>query len=134
MTTYQSTEQLYSCMQILFERMRDTSQASLKPLTKSKMIIRFVCENPAGEIWVDGRHNPVQTSFGSQNLEPTLEIDCTADMLHAIMLGTESLSDAYKTKRIRLKGPLIKALKLAGLFSRSRELYPVVLKEQGMLS
>ena len=97
------------------------------------MVVSLYLDDPKTFIGLDGREKPVELSFSPDGVKPDLAIRMEADLLHNILLGKVRLRDAYFDGEIKTKGSIFKALKLADLFRQAEKLYPVVLKERGLL-
>ena len=87
----------------------------LAALVKRKMVICFDVHDPDVEMWVDGRHDPVQTSFGPNDQKATLTARLSGDSLHELLLGTLPLGRALTSGRLKVKGSKLKAMRLEDL-------------------
>ena len=119
-------------MQEVFDRLNDTPGAA-DDFVKHHMVVSLYLDNPKTFIGLDGRQKPVGLSFSPDGSKPDLAIRLDADLLHDILLGNVRLRDAYFGGDIKTKGSIFKAMKLADLFRQAEKLYPVVLKERGLL-
>ena len=131
MAVYTDTEQLYRYVQALFARIAENDPSAADAILASKMVIRMRCTEPDAEITINGRRRPLETTFGPSRLRPTLEIDLTADTLHAIMLGELRIKSAVANGQLKARGSIWKAGALADLFRQGQVLYHQVLNEQG---
>lgn len=117
----------------LFTRMfRDIAESDpdrMDPLIHSKMIICFDVSEPVVEMWVDGRSKPVVVSFGDSDLKPTLTASLTGDTLHELLLGTLPLGRSLSSRRLKVKGSKLKALKLENLLHACQATYPPLADE-----
>lgn len=119
-------------MQEVFDRLNATPGAA-DDFVKHHMVVSLYLDNPKAFIGLDGRQEPVGLSFSPDGVKPDLAIRLDADLLHNILLGSVRLRDAYFSGQIKTKGSVFKAMKLADLFRQAEKLYPVVLKERGLL-
>jgi hypothetical protein len=119
-------------MQEVFDRLNATPGAA-DDFVKHHMVVSLYLDNPKTFIGLDGRQKPVDLSFSPDGNKPDLAIRLDADLLHGILLGKVRLRDAYFGGQIKTKGSVFKAMKLADLFREAEKLYPVVLKERGLL-
>jgi putative sterol carrier protein len=119
-------------MQEVFERLNATPGAA-DDFVKHHMVVSLYLDDPKTFIGLDGRDKPVKLSFSPDGAKPDLAIRLDADLLHNILLGNTRLRDAYFGGGIKTKGSVMKAMKLADLFRQAEKLYPVVLKERGLL-
>jgi hypothetical protein len=133
MSFFADTDQLYSCIQMLFDRIGEEEPGSADAILASRLVIRLCCSGPEAELTINGRQRPLETTFGPSRLRPTLDIELTADTLHRIMLGDLSLASALAHGRLRVRGLVWKTSALAELFYRGQALYPGVLRDQGLL-
>lgn len=129
MGVFANTEQLYLVAEDLFTRMLSEHPDAIKPLYRSRLIARLSTSTPAGQIWVNARHNPLQTAFGNQSLRPELDIQLSADNLHQILLGQLSLPKAVGSGAVKVRGPVFKVAALGELFIQGKEVYPYVLQD-----
>ena len=132
MSFYNDPRTLQTTLHALFQRLNDTPQA-VDEFTKNRMVVSINLKNPTLYLGLDGRSKPVRISFESDGVKPNLAIYMDADLLHDIWLGRVRLRDAFFDGRIKTKGSIFKAMKLADLFRQTEKLYPVVLKERGLL-
>ena len=131
MAVYTDTEQLYRYVQALRARIAEKDPGAADAILASNMVIRMCCTEPDAEITINGRRRPLETTFGPRRLRPTLEIDLSADTLHAIMLGDLKIRKAVADGLLTARGTVWKAGALADLFRQGQELYREVLHEQG---
>jgi hypothetical protein len=134
MPFFADTDQLYTCTKVLFAQIEEQDRGAADAILASHLVIRLRCTGPDGEIILNGRQRPVQTTFGPSRLRPTLDIELTADTLHCIMLGEQSMKEALANGKLKVRGPVWKALALADLFHQGQALYPQILRDQGLLS
>ena len=132
MSFYNDPEVIKSIMQEVFDRL-NAKPGAADDFVKHHMVVSLYLDNPKTFIGLDGRQKPVGLSFSPNGAKPDLAIRLDADLLHNILLGTVRLRDAYFSGQIKTKGSVFKAMKLADLFRQAEKLYPVVLKERGLL-
>ena len=102
----------------------------MKPLQKSKLIIRLRYTQPEAVVSVNARTMPVSVVYG-EGVRPVLDIKLPADTFHEILLGNTTLTKALGQKKIEVKGPVIKAMALAELFRQGMKIYPDLVGEVG---
>jgi len=119
-------------MQELFERLNATPGAP-DEFVKNKMIVAIYLNRPKVFLGLDGRQYPVEITFAPNSNKPDLAIRMDADLIHDIWLSNVRLRDAFFDGRIKTKGSIFKAMKLADLFRQAETLYPVILQERGLL-
>ncbi len=132
MPIYQTTDQLYACVNELFERIQRDDPHAARPLLASRLVIRFRLTEPTGEIVINGRSRPLTTHFGTNSARPTLDIELSGDILHQILLGQLAVAKALGSKQLKAKGPVWKAAVLADLFRQGQTIYPDILRQQGL--
>ena len=132
MPVYQNSDQLYDALQTLFNRIETEHPAAIQDVAKVGLTFRFSCNDPAGEIWIDGRQSPPATSFGPGSGKADLDVSLSADSLHEILLGRLFLVKALGAKKIQVKGPFMKAKALYDVFAASKAIYPDILREKGI--
>ncbi|MEM7119339.1 MAG: SCP2 sterol-binding domain-containing protein [Chloroflexota bacterium] len=127
MAVYQSADQLYNVMQQLVTAIETQYPQATEAMLKSKLVIRFICRQPDGEMVVDARKRPLQIHYGTSLVKPQLDIHLDADTLHQILLGELNLIKALGSKKVEPKGPIFKAISLAPLFEQAQSVYPEIL-------
>lgn len=132
MAFYPDSQTLQSVMQELFERLNATPGAS-DEFVKNKMIVAIYLNRPKVFLGLDGRQHPVEIVFAPNGDKPDLAIQMDADLIHDIWLSNVRLRDAFFDGRIKTKGSIFKAMKLADLFRQAETLYPVILQERDLL-
>ncbi len=132
MPVFNSTEQFYMVTKSLFDRVQKINPSAAADLESSKLIIRFNTSDPAAILLINGRRHPAGVSFGENRVRPEVDVNMTADTLHQILLGELRLAKALASKAINVRGPMRKALKVAELFHQCQDVYPDVLREEGI--
>ena len=131
MPIYPDAKTLQSVMQEVFLRLNATPGAA-DEFVNNHMIVNIYLDRPKTFLRLDGRKKPVKLIFTPDDTKPDLAIHLDADLLHHILLGTVRLRDAYFSGKIKTKGSIFKAMKLADLFRQAEALYPDVLKDKGL--
>lgn len=130
MSFYPDAEAFYAIMREIFDRLNADPRA-IADFQSKKMAVRIRCSDPEAEFFVDGRSNPLKASVGPQPGRPDLALELQADLLHDILMGTESLKAAFLNGRIKVTGNVFRAMQLADLFRQVEKLYPQVLRDAG---
>ncbi len=133
MPFYRDSEQLYTSFKALFACVETSYPRAHDAIRAARLVIRLRLSQPAAEIHLDGRQNPVRAAFGPRDVRPDLDIELAADTLHRILLGELTLTKALGSGQMKVKGPILKALTLGDLFTTGQRCYPGVLKEQKLL-
>jgi hypothetical protein len=129
MVFFTDSDQFYACTRALFSRIEDQDPGAADAILASRLVIRLRTTEPTAEITINGRQRPVETTFGPSRLRPTLDIELSADTLHRIMLGEQSMKKTLAGGQLTVRGPVWKVTALADLFYRMQALYPQVLHE-----
>ena len=99
----------------------DDGDPSVGPkFIEADIIIKFIIDNPAGEIWLTPNNNG-EVICGSASLAPTIEMALSGDTCHKFWLQEVSMPVALAKGLIKAKGPLPKALKLLPLLKPAYE-------------
>lgn len=130
MAVYASADEFYQVMQEVLKRLEADPQA-VKEFAGTKMAVRIRGTDPAVELVINGRHNPVQASVGAQEGKVDLELGMSTDLLHDILTGKAGVKDSFLSGKVKVSGNMFKAMKLAGPFHNVQRIYPQVLEEQG---
>jgi hypothetical protein len=132
MPIYTTSEELYTSLKLLFDRIQEQSPAATRAVQASRLAIRLACTHPAAQVLIDGRMSPVQIRYGSSPLRPDLDVDLTADALHQILLGELRLRKALGSGVMKVKGPVWKTFALEEILHHGQTLYPQVIQELGL--
>jgi hypothetical protein len=127
MTVYADAAQFQAVFTRLFDDVRDAG--GMDDLARQRMIVRFRVVEPQAELWVNGRADPPDATFEPTGLRATLTLDCTGDTLHELLLGTLPLGKAMSSGRLKVRGALLKARRLEGLFHAFQATYPALAAE-----
>ncbi len=130
MPFYADTEQFYSNLRALFACVAAHHPRASDAIAASHLVIRLRTTAPAGEIVINGRQKPVQTTFGPAAARPDLDIQLAADTLHRILLGELSLAKALGTGQLKVQGPIWKTLALSELLTVGQRCYPGIVQAQ----
>jgi putative sterol carrier protein len=133
MAIYKDSDQLYTCAEAFFNRLRESYPQAEDAVTKAKTLIRIVCTDPDVEFLINGRRTPVEIVYGSSRIRPEVEVEMSSDTLHNILVGALSLPKAAATRQMKVKGPVWKIFALAELFERGQDIYPDILREQEVI-
>jgi putative sterol carrier protein len=131
-TIFSDTEQFYACTRAVFERMAQQDPGAGEAISRTAMILRLSVTDPAGQITLDGRRDPIQTLFGENSLRPNLEVTMSAATFHRILLGELTGMGALGAGLLKVRGPVWRALALSELFHHMQRVYPDVLRDQGL--
>ena len=124
MSVYNSSEQLYSTIKTLEDRLLAENPQAGDSMIHAKLSVQIRCTEPTAVLFIDGKKRPLTITYGSTPSKPTLDIEASSDTLHLILLGELPLMKAIGSKKLRIKGPIFKAKALADLFYHMQKLYP----------
>ena len=119
---YDNADQFQTVFEQMFSDIVDDE--AMGTLVQQQMVIRFRLRNPDVDLWVDGRHEPVTTSFSPLDLEPTLVANLSADSMHKLLLGTLPLGRALLFRKLKVQGSKSKAMQLEPLLHAMQRVYP----------
>ncbi len=106
----------------LFSQLQKNEKA-MRPLQRSKLIIRMQLRQPDVLIAVNARKTPVELLFNEKGARPTLDIELPASVFHQILTEELTLTKALGDKKMEVKGPVYKAMALNELFRQGRLIY-----------
>lgn len=134
---YPDSQTFDSVMTDLFGRVLARPELT-KQLQDSKSVLQITITEPPFAILVDARTAPVRfVRNGHENARIDAGIRLSADTLHGIWLGKIRLRDAYTSGKVKVEGnpltALPRLLRFADLFRDAERLYPVVLRQRGLL-
>jgi putative sterol carrier protein len=118
-------------LRAVFSRMFDdvADDDSMDALVAQRMVINFRLDDPAADIWVDGRVKPVVTTFEPIGVDATLTAKLSADSMHELLLGTLPLGRALMFRKLKVSGSKSGALKLEPLLHACQTVYPDIADE-----
>ncbi len=130
MPVFRSTDELYTVMGALFDRLKEHPDIAPR-LLEANMVLRFRWRNPDGEVTIDLRRAPITYTFGPCDLKPDVEMIQDADVAHRFWLGELSVPRAIATRQVIAKGSVPKALKLLPAIQPAFAIYRQVLRNLG---
>jgi len=134
MPVFKNSEQLYGCLKILFTRIGEEDIGANQKVMASRLVMRLRCKDPAAEVIINGRSNPVKIAYGASTLRPDIDLEITADALHYILLGQMNLTKALGSGALKFKGPVWKSFVMEDIFRRGQAIYPQIMRECNPLS
>ena len=129
MPVYADAEQLYTVLQRVFEKVKE-SPGAIESFTSSNLVIRLRLTDPDAEVLLDGRQPPLEVFFGARPGKADLELAMTADLLHDVWCGRRKLKDAFFGGQIQSSGNIFLAMKLTDLFREAERAY-MLLQQNG---
>lgn len=130
MAFYKSSEEFYAVITKGFEQLATDPKAT-EDFHKRHMVVDIRCSDPTVEIMLDGRSNPIKTSFGPYTGKSDLKLELPTDLFHEILMGTASVKAAFMGGSVKVTGNVFRALQLRDLFYQISRLYPNILREMG---
>ncbi len=126
MKTFSSTQELYSIMRSLWTRIGSHEKIAPK-LLRSRLVVRFVFDNPEGELLIDGRDGKeLKVHTGGAGPEPDVEMSMDAEVANEFWRGRLNVPEALIAGRIRSRGPVHRALALLPALKPAFSFYPAV--------
>ncbi|MEW6473486.1 MAG: SCP2 sterol-binding domain-containing protein [Actinomycetota bacterium] len=101
-----------------------------KAFAGTNSLMKVVFTDPDVTLWIDCRQNPPIFLPGSAE-EPDLELSMTADAGHRFWLGRLSLPVALTSRKIKVKGPTSKLMKILPVLKPIYRRYEEFLNDQG---
>jgi hypothetical protein len=130
MAVFESTDKMYEILGGLFKKLVKDPAVGPK-FVESNIIIRFIVNNPDGEVWLSPNNNG-EVILGRSGLVPTIEMTLSGDTCHKFWLKEISMPIALAKGLIKAKGPLPKVLKLLPLLKPAYAAYPGIAREHGL--
>lgn len=131
MPYFDNIDTFYECISELFDRLSDDPVIKDKALA-SKLIVNFVYDNPAGEVWIDCTGDDLVLLPGKQDLEADATLTMDTDTAHVFWLGKLNLIKALTTGDIESAGSVPRMLKLLPVIKPAFKIYPEILEEKGL--
>lgn len=135
MPYFKDADHLYKCLGALFEKVRVDPKIGPR-LQEANLVIKFVYDEPAGEITIDLKSPPAQgtyftTCYGKCDVEAEVVMTMKADIGHRFWHGKVNLVAALTRRQIVARGPIPKVLRLLPAIHPTYAMYPGVLRELG---
>ena len=102
-----------------------------KSLRDSKLVLKFVYEDPNLTITADCSQDPIVVLFDDTTRTPEIEMTMKADIAHQFWFGKLNLLTALTRRQMVAKGPIPKILRLLPAIKPAYSLYPEYLTANG---
>ena len=132
MPVYPNSEILYKVIKSLFDRIKEEETKAIQSVLDTRMVFILQLTSPSAVIFIDGKKKPLKITYGDNGRRADLDLQIPADMFHGIMLGTFSLKKIVASGKLKVRGPVWKALALEDVFHRGQIIYPQVLENSGI--
>jgi len=98
---------------------------------KLNLVLKINLNNPKGVLWLDTGN---QTASTQDEYEKPADVEFSADGddLHKIYSKQLNINKALTTKMIKVKGPILRMMKLLPLLTRSFDNYPAIAEKHGV--
>lgn len=131
MKQFESSEQLQEVLGGFFlefvDRLKAGDPAFVGPgeaLNATNLVVHFVLKDPELKIVIDCEQKPIGVSFGDENPKaPTATFFVTAENGHLFWCGALNLPNALIRKKVILKGPTSRLLRVLPIAKRVYPLY-----------
>jgi hypothetical protein len=134
MPIYKNSDELYRCLTVLFDRIRELGPGATQQLLASRLVIRFQISAPPAQVLIDGRASPAKVTYGQSATRPVLRVEFSADSLHQILLKELSLRKALGNGEMKVHGPIWRVVVLEELLHHMQDFYPQIVRENGLVS
>jgi putative sterol carrier protein len=135
MPFFESKEQMIDVFNEFWKRALEEKEV-MEKLKKSGLVIRFDIDQPTIQITINLRDETPDGSYGSidfdSEVEPDLKVWSTSETTNKFWQGKLNATIAMARGKVKIDGPIAKAL---GLLSKIKPLYkifPEVLKDKGL--
>jgi len=131
MPVFESTEKMYDVLGTVLSSITE-DEAISKKFNDKKINVRFVYNNPDGEIWILHGEEEPSVVTGPVDAKADIEMYISGDDAHAFWLKKLNLPVAITKRRVKAKGPTTKVLSLLPLLKPAYQSYPSICKEKGI--
>ena len=129
MSVYGNTERFEKVMSELYSACFEDAKAGPK-FKKMNIVLKYIVSDPDADLYVDtGKFKVVE---GEYDRKPNIELTVRGDVLHDFMLKKFSIAKALGDKKVKVKGPIFKIMKIIPLLSKGFEVYPEIAKRNGI--
>ena len=123
MPVFATTEELYTCIGGLFERMKSQAQVQ-QELTSLKLTVRFTYTEPEASITLVAHNGEGVIHYGECDEKPDVELAMTGDIAHHFWMGEINVMGAITKRQIVPTGSLSKIMALTPLIKAGIQIYP----------
>ena len=131
MPVFESTEKMYDVLGAVLSSITEDPEIS-KKFNDKNINVRFVYNNPSGEIWVMHGETKPSVMTGPTEVKADIEMWISGDDAHAFWLKKLNLPVAITKRRVKSKGTITKVLALLPLLKPAYAKYPSICKEKGI--
>lgn len=139
MKKFESSEELKEVLGGFFvdftRRMKEGDPAVEKPgnqLNATNLVVHFILKDPELKISIDCEEKPIRVGFGNENPKPpTAVFYVSAEDGHKFWLGGLNLPNALIRKKVVLKGPVHRLLKVLPAAKKVFPIYDQYLIDRG---
>jgi hypothetical protein len=132
MPVFNDSNQLNSCLKELFTRVGEKNPDATRQVSTSHLVIRLRLVSPDAEVVINGRKDPAQIIYGGTSLRPDLDVQMSADTMHAILLAKLPLGKAFAGGQMKVRGLVMRSFVMEDVFHSGQAIYPQILREQGV--
>jgi hypothetical protein len=132
MPVFTDSNQLNSCLKELFTRVGEKNPDATRQVSTSHLVIRLRLVSPDAEVVINGRKDPAQIIYGGTSLRPDLDVQMSADTMHAILLAKLPLGKAFAGGQMKVRGLVMRSFVMEDVFHSGQAIYPQILREQGV--
>ncbi len=113
------------------ELMKD--EATRQKALDSKLLVKFLYQNPEGEFWIDCRGDEVKVfpEKAPDDTPPDATLSMELDTAHAFWCGQLNLLGALSSGEIKAEGSVPKLLKMLPVIKPAYAIYVSTLKAKG---
>lgn len=138
MATFKDADEMGEILGGFFEkvsRLAAEGDPTMKPvhdsMAKNNLILKFVWKDPELSLTLDATTDPMGVLLNDSSKDPVATFSLNGDTAHAFWHGKVNLPKAMTSKKIIVKGPIPKILKLLPAIKLLYSAYPEYLKEIG---
>jgi len=132
MPYFSDIQPFYDALGQLFEQL-SSDPAIKEKAVASNLLVRFVYNEPEGEVWIDCRGDDMLLLPGKQDFtDPDATLKMATDVAHKFWLGKLNLIKALTVGDIESEGSVPKLLKMLPVIKPAFKIYPGILTEKGM--
>jgi alkyl sulfatase BDS1-like metallo-beta-lactamase superfamily hydrolase len=129
MSVYGNTEKFEKVMSELYSTCFEDEKTGPK-FKKMNIVLKYIVTDLNANLYVDtGKFKVVE---GEYDRKPNIELTVMGDVLHDFMLKKFTIAKALGDKKVKVKGPIFKIMKMIPLLSKGFEVYPEIVKKNGI--
>jgi len=131
MPAFNDADEAKKAFDTLFERILEIP-ASNEQFSATGAVLGVIYSNPDYFVAIDGTQSPTVLEHDRDKIKLDIEIIMSSDTANTFWKGDLNFPVAMMKGKVKIKGPSATVMKLLPAVAPGHEIYPGILKEQGL--